>query len=520
MATIEITEPFLRQPTYYPLCLSRGPAIVNRTRVAGHKNQFIAPNSLILEKMATHIMVTGGHDSNVPHEYKFSLSKMGTAGVNIHSDPSAFNMAGRNYAAATGNSKGLVHSSELAEEIGNHGASDVRTKTNEYHKGYTHAIMEQHGIPFGEVKSYGEYGEVNVGGLGRPGNVYGNPTKLAAYRNALSSQENARKNYNPGNDGFDSVNFKYWAAGMDSCHNFTHRAYYGSLGNLGGNYIAELNFGFERVALGSPDRSQALFGWNKVQDLIRLPHNYLDITDGWTYKFNNPPGRLYIGNNPLSVAPPHILEWVVFYSNLYGVDVLIWDDMNGVKDTPIEGFQRDIFGGYDDGVNWYTKGYQRHWIPEGGTPVSYDPNDPSHPRHYNAPGVQGGFSKYPFTTNDAAVAGRWKWEQIAPYLSQVEYASFSTDGGSTFYTPTPGSNGVRISTYLAPNYNSANPVLDAPANRQPHAHISSTSAGTVCIYLDPYSTPDVHKNVVFRRGGVDYNMGSCQGCKLIIKVFT
>lgn len=521
MAVIEVTEPFLREPTYFPLSLSRGPLLTNRTKIAGHKNQFQVPHSEVLARMATHILDTGGFDSTIPPDQKFTLSKMGTAGVDIHAEPSAFYMAGRNYAAATGHSRSLVHTSELGEEIGNHGASDVREKTNQYNKGYTEAIRDYHGIPIGEVRNFGEYGEVNVGGLGQPGRTYNNPGKLATYRNNLSSKENARKNFNAGNDGFDSHAFKYWSTGMEGCHNFTHRAYYGSLGNLGGNYIANLLFGFEKVGLGSPDRSQGVFNWNKIQDLIRLPaYNYLDVTDGWNYKFTNPAGKLYIGNNPLTVAPPHILEWVCYYSCLYGVGFFDWDDSSGIKDTAIEGFQKDIFGGYDDGVNWTTKGHLKYWTPSGGSEVSYDSSNPAHPKWYNAPGIQGGFSKYPLTTIDAAVVGNWKWAQCAPYLGDIEYASFSTDGGSTYYTPNPGSNGVRITTYMAPNYNTANPVLDAPANRQPHAHISSTSAGTVCIYLNPYSTPDIYKNVVFRRGGNTYNMGSCRGSKLIIKIFT
>lgn len=531
MAVIDITTPsILNRPSFYPLTLKHG-SVISTTKFAGFRNQYAGINhSTLLTKIATHVQDTGGYNA-IPKDKKFTLIKLGTAGGNAIAPVDSFYSSGQGYAAHLEYNRGSIITSELGEELGNHVmqinptwdyyadvAPYVLARTNAWHKGFSDAIASHNGIPLGEVNCFGEYGHFHIPNGGRPGSAYGDAPKAAMYRGSLASQASAKKKYVPSTNTFLAGEDDYFAENRYNSHNFCHRAYYQSLGNLGGNYIPEFLYIIERMYLAAPDRRQILFTWDQIQDLTRVPNLFLDGKAGWRFRFQSPPGHLVMAHTVWRVMPPYIAEALTFIACLHTTGFVCWNSQDGFADVPIDGNHKSVLGhwDYDNPHIWRYNGAHRKWKPLGSPMVDWNPSTPGHPGDYNSPGITGGFPYYPNTTVDAMVIAHRKYGQIEPYLSgRVKWATFSTDGGTNYYTPSSGSEGVYISSYGNPNYNASNPALDIPINRQPYA----TYCNGVCMYFDPYTLPNQSKHVVFKDGADTFDLGNLPGSRLIIKIF-
>lgn len=520
-----ITPAYADRPAFFPQTLkyaTRKPS----SRYFGIRNQYPdIPVSQLIQKVATHLQDTQGGDSTIPAENKFTLAKMGTAGGNIHGSEQDFYNAGAGYASNIGFNKKTILTSEIGEELGNHIAAAnpgwdwyanvdpyVRVRTNAFLKGFTDSMLSHHGGNISDILNFGEYGSMHVPNWGNPAGVAGNVTKENGFKNSLNSQLAARKHYNTSTEGWEGFDDVYFSSGRYDRHNLLHRAYYGSLSHLGGGYIHNLLYAFERGYCSAPDRLQGVFSWDLIQDMIRLPdYSFIDAKAGWNFKF--PDGTYYMGHGPGAwrVMPPIVAELVGWYSWMYTKLLVIWNSYGGFRDVAISGNHRGVLGGVDG--TWKWNGNIRTWTPNGGGEQTYNESagQPAGPGSSNT-----GFPPYPGTTLDMFFVGYDKGCTVEPYaLEPWKYAKYSQDGGNTYFTPSSGSAGTNIGRLNNPNYNSNHPVLHPSFNGGAMVHVSSG----VVSYCDLHTRHDVYKHVVVQDGANTYDLGMLRGQKLYIKRF-
>lgn len=538
MAVIDITPSDNLQPTYYldSLKYDNLPSV---SKIRGFKNQYkgISTTEFVL-RVATHAMATGGTSDAIPYDKTFALAKMGTGGSNKHGDVQSFENAGRNLAIQISHNRNFILTSELGEELGNAiGQANpgkpwheiepmVRERTVAFHKGFVQEMMGHHGIKVHEVLSFGEYGAFHVPHQGKPSTIGSNPSLLAAYRLSMSTKENAQKQYQPSYNSFHATDRdKYYETYM-SWMNMLHRLYWQSMSDVKGAWVYDMLYQVFRIALGTgtgdDKRLQLFFGWDKIQDLQLsdehgniIPH--LDGIAGTAIAFNNPKGVLSIAHGGGATMPfPHALA-ATNLSMILTEGEVCWSDVSDIEDVTPEGHEEGLYGGYEDGRNnpYFHRGYPE-WTPDGGNIGSYTPGDPNQPKHYNAPGVTGGFNRLPLTTKQAKIAGANMYAEMEQYLSgRWRFPSIQVNSGS-WYTPQAGSAGNSyIPSAGQPNYYTEFPLLDWVYQE---LGISLFNNG-VCVYYNPRLQPHLTEIVKFKVDDIEYDLGEIPGCQYTVKVF-
>jgi len=486
------------QPTFHPKLFSAGYKL-SPNKITGFKNQYTVSDNAFYTSGVTHLLDTGGGHP-IPPENKFTLAKLESAGGDAAASEDAFRQYGYNYAIQTGVNKKLILTGEIGEQIDNYKGSPKPAKlprTNAFYEGYLQAFKDRYpGTKVSDLYLFGEYG--GVGNQGEPNRIYGKPEQIAAYRETMSSLQQARRAFEPSFSRFSTTDQStYFSLGKYPIHNVLIRVYFWSLSDVGGGYFPNLLYTFEKMYLAAPDRKQFVFTWDKIQDMMGKP--YLDVASGWSYKWSNPNGKFYVGFNPLGVIPPYIAYGVGIFSQIFTEGFGVWSDSSGFSDVPVEQHSKGLV----------STGGIKSWKPEGkewedwgkiGQPSISD---------------KGGFSKYPLTAIDAFYAGAADYAQIESRLNKAKYwVKHSKDGGKTWYTPNAGTRGLEVSDFQKPNYNPKNPILDISAEKLPIVIFGEGDAGDVVIYYNTYKLPTDSDNVVIEHKGKTYNIGQLQGSKI------
>ena len=506
------SQPWL-QPTFPPQ-FYKHPQKLSSHKILGFKNQYGVTDAVLLSSNISHLQDTGGGNDIAPDK-KFTLAKLATAGGNANASEEEFRRQGYNYALNTGVNKKLVLTSEIGEELDNKGVKNKHTKTNAFAEGYVQAFRDRdQNVKISDIGIYGEYG--GVGNQGDVGSTYQKPVTLEAYRQTMTSQEQARRLFEPSYNRFSETGQStYFSLGRHAVQNVLIRQYFSSLADLNGGYFPNLVFTSQKMYLAASDRKQIGFSWEGIQDLIRLPNSFFDVADGWRYVFKEPAGKLYVGYNNGTQIPPYIAYGLGFLNPVLMEGLVVWSGSMPFKDVPLEGNHKNIFGGDYEGKGvWADVGAVRKWMPEGSSEwVDYGKGGEGMPAyHYNA---DKGFPKSPYTAIDAFYAGAADYARIESRLNKAKYwVKLSQDGGKNWYTPAAGTRGLELSDFEKPNYSDKHPAIDIAAFRLPIAIVGEGDAGSVLIYYNTYKLPTDSDNVVIEHKGKTYNIGQLQGSKI------